>query len=146
MNAGLRVSTPEGVIESVGEFTANVMGLAELQAKLAAVDAKEAIGVGVVPLALIGVAGAVILGALPVILIGLGFVLAAAFSIPQGVGLLIVGGIAAAIGGVVGFLAVRAFSTSFVSFRRSREELVRNLSWIKTVIAQSSRAVNRPGR
>ncbi len=145
LTRGLRFRTPEGVIGSLGEFTGDVMNLAELQAKLAAVDTKEAVDHATIPIVVLVASASVLLATLPVLFIGLAFVLATALSLNQGVSLLIVGAVFAAIAGVVALIAVRRFVTSFESFRRSREELVRNLSWIRTVISQSPKTAHRPG-
>jgi hypothetical protein len=40
---------------------------------------------------------------------------------------------------IMGVLALPAIKRSFASFQRSREELVRNLAWIKTVLTYSGR-------
>ncbi|MHC5539720.1 phage holin family protein, partial [Singulisphaera rosea] len=45
--------------------------------------------------------------------------------------------------GVAAVFATLRFTRSFESFRRSREEFTRNLSWIRTVLVYSGRAAPR---
>lgn len=140
VNGGMRFRRAEGVLTNLGEVGGDVASLAELQAKLTLIDAKEAAGRATLPTAVLAASAGVLLATVPVLLIGLAFVLAAAMGISQGAALLIVGAVVAAIAGVVAFLSLREFLHSFESFRRSREEFARNVSWIKTVLAQSTKA------
>jgi hypothetical protein len=136
---GMRFRHAEGVLTNVSEFVGDFSTLAELQIKLTEVDAKEALQRASMPTVGLVIVTAVLMGTLPVLLIGLGFVLATALGISQGAGLLIVGLIVAALAAVLGWFALAAFLKSFESFRRSREEFVRNVNWIRTVLAQSTR-------
>ena len=144
MNGGLRFrGKHDNLFESIGELSGDIASLVELQAQLTAIDLKEAVGRVTIPTALLMVAVVVLLASLPVLLIGLGFILATAFSLSQGVAFLMTGLAFIVIAGILGFLAVRGVLTSMQSFRRSREELVRNVSWVRTVIAQSGKTVHR---
>jgi len=75
------------------------------------------------------------------VLIGVAELLVSAFTIPERWALLLVGVVALAAAVALVAIAGAQFSRSFESFRRSREELIRNLSWIKTVITYSGRSV-----
>lgn len=140
-----RINSPivEGIVGNVTEFGSNLLSLAELQGQLALCDAQDAAAKAKwsVVLAVLGVVLALV--ALPVLLIGLGFVLARALDVPQGVGLLIAGGAGLALGGLLAFLFGRRIGSSFESFRRSTDEFGRNLAWLKTVLAHSGKSAAR---
>jgi hypothetical protein len=143
VNGGMRFRRSEGVLTNLGEVTSDIATLAELQAKLTLIDAKEAVGRATLPTVILGVSAAVLVATVPVLLIGLAFVLAAALQISQGAALLITGAVVGAVAGVVAFLSLREFLHSFESFRRSRDELTRNIAWIKTVLTQNTKGVRR---
>lgn len=143
VNGGSRFRRSEGVISNLGSIGGDFASLAELQAKLALIDAREAAGRATWPTIVLAASAGLILAAAPVLLIGLAFVLASAFGISQGAALLIVGGVVALIAAAFAFLSLREFLHSFESFRRSREEFARNSAWIKTVLTQSTGASRR---
>lgn len=143
VNGGFRPHRSEGVISSIGELGGDIASLAELQAKLTLIDAKEAATRATWPTVVLVASASALVAAVPVLLIGLAFVLANAFGITQGVALLIVGGVVALIAGAIAFLSLREFLHSFESFRRSNEEFVRNVNWVKTVLGQSAKSLHR---
>ena len=144
MNGGLRFrSKRENVLESIGSLGGDIASLVELQAKLTAMDLKEAVGRATWPTTTLIIAAVVLVATLPVLLIGLAFVLASAFSISQGAALLITGLIFAVIAGVISAIAGMELVKSLQSFRRSNEELARNVAWIRTVVAQSGKSISR---
>jgi hypothetical protein len=120
--------------------------LAELQARLLKLDAQAAarnsgIGAG---LAVVGVC--LLLGCVPVALVALGewFVLqfewtrASAYAAAAAIGLAAAGGAAAA-----AWLRVR---TALASLQRSRDELNRNLAWIKSSLKRGKTTTSPPPR
>lgn len=135
-----------GLVGNIAEFGNDVATLAELQAKLAVHDVKDCVVKAAIPVVLLVVAGVLALSSVPVILLGSADLLAWAFSIQPGAARAAVGVVALAIAGLTGFLAWKAFGLSLGSFQRSREELTRNISWIRTVLVHSGRAVSRPRR
>ncbi len=137
---------PEGVVGGITEFGNDLMTLAELQAKLAALDFKESVERAVVPLMVSFGGLAVLLASLPVVLIGVAQLLASAFSLNFGWALVLVGVVALAGSAAVVMIAGLQFSRSFESFRRTREELIRNLAWIRTVLVYSGRPASRRDR
>ncbi len=136
-------ASPLTVVSNLADFGNDIATLAELQAKLAAYDAKEAAARAIGPMVILGVSAAVALASLPVILIGLADLIAANSRISSGTAQLIVGLSALILAAVAGFLGVRGSVRSLDSFRRSREELTRNLSWIRTVLTYSGRTVGK---
>ncbi len=138
-NGSNHQASPLTVVGNIADFGNDIASLAELQAKLAVYDAKEAATRASRPLIFLGMGGVLALASLPVILIGLADLIATNTRISSGLAQLIVGLVAlliASLGCLVGF---RGAFQSLDSFRRSREELTRNLSWIRTVLVYSGR-------
>jgi len=143
---GVKVNAPaESMVESVAEFVNDITTLAELQAKLAAADLKEASGRALVPAIAVGAGLVLLLGSLPVVLIGVASLLAGT-GMSEGWALLLTGLAGMVIAGVLAVVAGLALGRSFTSFRRSQEELARNVSWVKTVIVYSGRAARNRRR
>ena len=122
---------PDGVAKDVGELTHDIVSLAELQFELFRNDCREGMKGLLIPVALLLLAGIVAAGTVPVALIVIAEILtqtaglsrAAAFSIAA------LGGFIVAVAmGVVGWSHIRGVGRVF---ERSREELARNMSWIK---------------
>ncbi len=132
-------ASPLTVVGNIADFGNDITTLVELQAKLAAYDAREAATRATVPLILLGVGGVVALASLPVILIGLADLIASTAHLSSGASQLIVGLVALALAGLACLFGARGSLRSLDSFRRSREELTRNLSWIRTVLVYSGR-------
>ena len=133
-------ASPLTLVSNIADFGNDIASLAELQAKLTLLDAKDAASKATLPVILLGGGVALALGSLPVILIGLADVLADALKVPGGVMQLGVGLMALVMAGVVAYIGLKGSTTSLGSFRRSSEELTRNLSWIKTVLIYSGRS------
>jgi len=134
---------PEGVVGSVSEFGSDIATLAELQGKLALIDFKECLAKALIPLALVAVGLIVLLGAVPVVLLGAAALLAAALKIGSGQAMLLTGGGVLVLTATVVIVAALKLGPAFSSFNRSREELSRNLAWIRTVVLYSGRSVPR---
>lgn len=131
------------VVGSVAGFGNDVAGLIELQAKLAALDLREAVQQGRLPLVFVTVGLLLLLASLPVLLLGLAYLLATALAIHLGWAMLLTAGVALAIAVSVVITAGSRLGRSLGTFRRSREELVRNLSWVRTVLLLSGRPAPR---
>ena len=132
-------AAPEGVVESIAEFANDVTTLADLQTRLAVYDAKEAVGRATLPAILIASGLAVAFASLFIVLLGIADLIASAANLSPGAARLIVGLVVMAIAGLTAFLAFKAATRSLDSFRRSREELARNIAWLKTVVIHSGR-------
>jgi hypothetical protein len=133
----------EGVVGTIAELGNDMATLAELQAKLAAVDFKESSERAVVPL-VVALGGAIVaVGAVPVLLAGVAVLLASALSVSLGWMLLLVSALAILTAGGIAAVAGNRLVHAFDTFRRSREELTRNLNWLRTVLVYSGRAVPR---
>jgi hypothetical protein len=137
----------EGIVEEVTGLGNDIATLLELQAKLAALDAKETTRKALVPVAAICVSIVLTVSAFTVGLFGAADVLARAFSWERGSApaLLITALIALVIAGATIVVSSLALKSSVAPFRRSAEEFVRNLAWLRTVFVYGGRAVPRRG-
>jgi uncharacterized membrane protein YqjE len=134
-----------GVVGSIADFGNDVATLIELQAKLAALDLKECKTRAVVPLIVAAAAAVLMLASLPVVLLGVADLIARALNIAPGWAMLLTGLAALAVAGLVGWLSVKEITRSLEPLRRTNEELVRNLAWIRTVLVYSGRSTPRRG-
>jgi len=138
--------SPEGrVVGGLADFGNDVATLAELQGKLTLIDFKECLQKALIPATLVGVGLIVLLGAVPVVLLGAAYLLAAALTIGAAQAMLLTGGVALILAATVIVVAGLRLGPAFSSFNRSREELARNLAWIRTVVLYSGRSVPRRG-
>ncbi len=128
---GSSTAPSDGVAKDVGELTHDIASLAELQFELFRNDCRNGMKRLLLPVVLLLLAGIVAAATVPVALIvvaelltqAAGLSRAAAFSIAA-----LGGFIAAAALGVAGWSHIRGIGRVF---ERSREELTRNMSWIK---------------
>lgn len=131
---GSTQSPPKGVAKGIGELTHDIVSLAELQFELLRIDCREGIRRILLPVALLLFAGIVAVATVPIALIFVaeflvqtaGLSRAAAFSIAAMSGFIV-----AATIGVVGWSYLRGVVRVF---ERSREELTRNMTWIKNAL------------
>jgi len=139
-----RNGSPEAqVVGGVAELGNDIATLVELQGKLAVADLKESLGKASVPIVLIAIGVCSLLGAVPVLLFGVAELVAVALNIGHGWALLLTSVVAMVIAGVVVVVSALRLPSCFNGFRRSSEELTRNLSWIRTVLLYSGRSLPR---
>jgi uncharacterized membrane protein YqjE len=129
------------VVGNIAELGNDVATLVELQAKLAAADMKECAAKAVTPVASLGVAAILAVAAVPVALLGLADLLSWAVSMPPGAAKLIVAVLAFTAAALIVFAVRASAQASLDPLRRSREELLRNLAWVRTVLLYSGRSV-----
>lgn len=142
---GVHINAPtEAVVGGVAEFGNDLAELAELQFKLVAIDVKEAVGRATLPAVVAAIAAVLALGALPVILMGLAQLLVDYANLRPGWAYLLVGVAVVALASIATLVVLPRLKASAESFRRSSEELTRNISWIRTVLVQRGRL--RPRR
>ena len=132
--------SPGSMVGNIAEFGNDIATLVELQAKLALYDSKECIHRATFPIIFLIAGGVVALTSLPILFGGLAGLLSAFTTIPLWGSCLIVAAVAILIAAIVAFLSYREAFSSISSFRRSSEELTRNLSWVRTVLVHSGRA------
>lgn len=130
---------PEGLVGGLSALGEDVATLAGLQAELAAHDLRESLGKSVPAIVLTVVALLVVPASVVVALYAAGLALAAGLNWAPHWGLLAVAGLALLICAVGMVFALRNYRSGFTTFRRSADELTRNLAWAKTVMTQSGR-------
>lgn len=138
--------SPGSMVGNIAEFGNDIATLVELQAKLAAHDAKECVGRATLPVVLLAAGGAVALASLPLLLLGMADLIARLSGLPDWGSRLIVAAVALGGAAIVAFVSYKEAIGSITSFRRSTEEFTRNLSWVRTVLVHSGRAAARPRR
>jgi len=131
------------VVGGITGFGSNIATLAELQAELAVTDLKESLQKAALPMGLLASGVIALIGALPVTLLGVAALLAAALRIGSGWAMLLTGGSVIVLALVLVVVSALRIGPSFSSFRRSREELERNLAWVRTVLLYSGRNTQR---
>jgi hypothetical protein len=132
-------SPPDDLIGGVSAFGGNLAMLASLQGQLFGADAKEAGSQAAPGIGAVALAYFLISGAITVALVGAGLMVAEAAGWSMGLGLLAAAGGTVLVAAVLGALGLRRVRKSGAAFRRSREELDRNIAWIQTVLSYSGR-------
>ena len=115
----------------MGELTHDIASLAELQFELFRTDCREGLKRMLIPAALLLFAGIVAVGTVPIALLFIVELLTQAAGLSRAVALSIaafIGFIVVVVMGVVGWSCMRGVVRVF---DRSREELARNMTWIK---------------
>jgi Putative Actinobacterial Holin-X, holin superfamily III len=131
---------PGDVVTNVAEFAEHLLTLAELQTRLSAIELKQNVqavkfGSAVMLVgAVIGVAG------LPIALAGIAEVLVSTLGLSRGAALLSVAVAAFAVAGACIAIAASRLSGADLGFPLSKEELTRNINWIRTVLLYSGRS------
>ncbi|WP_422931280.1 phage holin family protein [Singulisphaera sp. PoT] len=143
MNGSQKDGQDEGVVGNITGFANDVATLCELQAKLISLDAKDCATRIAIPFGTMVGAVVAIMGAVPVVLFGIGYLVAEAFKLSNGLALVIVGITTIVLGAIIAAVSAKLASKSTASFRRSREELSRNFLWVKTVLTYSGRPASR---
>ncbi len=130
---------PAQVVTSVAEFGENLLTLGELQARLTAIELKQNIDAAKVAGSVVLAGAALVLASLPIVLIGVAELLVSELGMKRGIALLSVSAVAFVIAGACIAIAGSHLRRTFVGFPVSREELTRNLNWVRTVLLHSGR-------
>ena len=128
-----------GVIEGVSSFGTDLATLAVLQMHLAACDLRDSAKAATPIIAGLTVFWIIAGASTAVGLAGMALWLATIVNIQAGIVMMVVALIGLVISGVAAALLARSLTRSFTYFRRSQEELERNLAWIKTTLIHSGR-------
>jgi len=129
----------ENMVGGIAGFANDASTLAELQFKLLKLDLKNSVQKATVPVVLTVLGIVILLGAVPVLLAGVALLLASSLAISFGLALVLVAIVTMIVAGALAALAGLRLPLAFDSFRRSTEELSRNISWIRTVLVHSGR-------
>src|SRR5262249_47383780 len=127
------------LLDGVGSFGHNLANLAGLQIQLAGIDVREFVATSTPAFVALSVATIVGTTSVAIVIGSVAWLMANAFGLPLPYSLLIVSGILMIGAGAVAAIALARMRECWRIFRRSQEELERNLAWIKTVLAQSGR-------
>ena len=141
---GSTPAPPNGIAKDMGELTHDIVSLAELQFELFRNDCRGGLKGLLLPVALLLVAGTVAVGTVPMALILLAELLvqAAGLSRAAAFALAALSGLIVAVAlGVVGWSQLRGFGRVF---QRSREELTRNMTWVKHALKRSAPLAGPP--
>jgi hypothetical protein len=144
-NGGGNGASPGDVVSNVTGFADELLSLAELQARLAAIEAKQNVRAVTAGSVMLLTGGVIALAALPIALAGVAELLVSLAGMNRGYALISVAVAAFAIAGVCVTIAVARLRASDIGFPLSREEFTRNLNWIRTVLLYSGRSA-RPCR
>jgi hypothetical protein len=131
------------VTRSISGLIHDVLDLSELQARLLAVEAraaKEAVRTGVI---LFAGGSVVALAAIPVALLSLAEALVAYAGWSRTAGLLAASAAGLAIALTLIMTGLRYLRGDVVAFPRSRQELARNIAWIKSGLVSGTRSRDR---
>lgn len=128
-----------GVVSNVAGFGENLLTLAELQARLAAVEFRQNLeyvktgGALVLAAVILGVSG------IPVLLIAVAELLVSELGLKRGFALLSAAAAALVIAGGCIAIAGRWLRRNPLGFPLSNEEFARNLNWLRTILRHSGR-------
>ena len=128
-----------GVIEGVSSFGTDLATLAVLQTRMAACDLRDSAKAATPIIAGLTVFWIIAGASTAVGLAGMALWLATIVNIQAGIVMMVVALIGLVISGVAAALLARSLTRSFTYFRRSQEELERNLAWVKTTLIHSGR-------
>jgi len=143
MNASQNNGNSDSVVGSIADLGNDIATLAELQLQLFAADFKDLTARARMSVGLLAAGAVVALGSVPVLVGGAGLLLATALHISNGLGLLLSALAALILSGIALVFAARGLQRSFDALQHSREELQRNVSWIRTVLVHSGRSMPR---
>lgn len=134
-----KIPPVSGILSGIGDLGTNVATLATLQAKLAAADLRETVN-RALP-ALVGVAFLIPLAVASstVGMIGLAYLISVSYQLSLSKAFLGLSLVGLLVSIVLAVAIVTRLRISFVSFRRSREELERNAAWIGSVLSNTGR-------
>ncbi len=129
----------DGLMDDVGSFGGDLAALASLQSRLAAADARESLAKAAPAVAGLALAVLLCVAAAVVAAAGLALWIAERYAVATSTALMLVGLGAAVLAAILGVVSARLLGSSVTPFRRSSEELGRNIAWVKTTIAHSGR-------
>ena len=124
----------KSMARDVGEFAEGLLTLAELQAQLFVADVKECGQRALVPGLVLFCGVALGWTCLPIALAALALLLTQVFETSYAVGFLMAAGIGAVLSALLCIIGWHQFRKRVTVLRRSQQELVRNLGWIKKVL------------
>jgi hypothetical protein len=134
---------PGDVVSGVTGFGENLLNLAELQARLVALELQQNLSAAKISVPVILAGAVLVVVSLPLILAGIAELLVSELGMKRGYALLSVAVVALAIAGASIGIATSRLRRSAAGFPLSREEFARNLNWVRTVLLHSGRSTRR---
>jgi hypothetical protein len=125
------------------EFINDLVTLAELQADLAILNTRESAREAAAPLGLIVFSLMLLAIGVTLCLIGAALLLASSLGIDRGWALIATAGFAIVMASLAVAVGLARLRTCFQPFRSSREELGRNLTWLRDVLIRRQEDVAR---
>jgi hypothetical protein len=144
VNTNGKAKATPNVAASFSHLAHDAIELAELQARLLKLDAQAAARNGGMSIALLVVAACLLLGCVTIALVALAEVLVAEFDWSRAAGFAAAAGVGFALSGVVGTAALLRVKSALAALERSRNELNRNIAWIKSNLKQGKAAAPTP--
>jgi hypothetical protein len=127
------------VASNVAGFGENLLNMAELQARMSAIELRQNIE-AIRIVAAVGLTGAILaVAALPIVLAGLAELLVTELGFRRGPAFLTVGFATLGIGSLCIITAGAWIGRKQLGFPLSAEEFTRNLNWVRTVLRLSGR-------
>jgi hypothetical protein len=127
------------VASNVAGFGENLLNMAELQARMSAIELRQNIE-AVKIVAALGLTGAILaVAALPIVLAGIAELLVSELGFRRGAAFLSVGFSTVGIGALCIITAGAWIGRKRLGFPLSAEEFTRNLNWVRTVLRLSGR-------
>lgn len=127
-------SPPRRVARNVSGLAHDMVNLAELQAQLFVLDAKQAGRRAILPMMLLMIGTVFALSAVPVAILGVAYVLIEYTILLPWAALLVAAAGGAVIGGVVALAGAKWFTGRMELMKRSKIEFQHNLKWVKSVL------------
>jgi hypothetical protein len=128
-----------GVVTNVASLGENLLTLAELQARLTAVELRQNLESLQTGGALIVASSILAVASLPVLMVGVAELLVSELGMKRGYALLTAGSVAIAIAGLCIGIALSWLRKKPLGFPVASEEFARNLSWVRTILRHSGR-------
>jgi hypothetical protein len=122
------------VAASVSDLTHDVIEISELQVQLLSLDAKQSVEKLKACIVMAVIGAAIVLGSIPVALLAIGAVFVERLDWPYDAAIGVATAIGLAAAGAVLAVAYSYVKRGLVSFDRSREELQRNIAWLKSTL------------
>jgi Putative Actinobacterial Holin-X, holin superfamily III len=132
-----------GVVTGIANLGENLLNLAELQARLAAIEVRQTIQATQVYAAIVVGSSLLAVGSLVVALIGLAELCVTTLGISRAAAFLGVGALALGLASAAAAVAIVQLRQRAFHFPLSAEEFGRNMHWIRTVVRQGARSSSR---
>jgi len=140
---GSTETASEAVVRHAGDFVDNVILLSELQVQLFAADLEEFHRGSRIPGFILLLGAGLGSACFPIALVGVALLLIQNFKLSYASGFLMVAGAAAFLSGLLFIIGARQLRKRMSVLRRSREEFVRNVRWIQTMLRRKRTTVKK---